>query len=169
MNHISPLYLYNSTCIIDDIDDFFKVQPLPYDQLKLLYNCICSSLYLSVYSSLKSSAYLSGFFSTSTLICLSFYLSVFVLMFKLSSLSVCFFPFWSWWFTLRMGTLSTASIWPCMGQNTSHNIRFRMGPNPDVIRVYFGFHSNSEITKYVIWHWSVWIFKSFSEMASFHS
>ena len=33
---------------------------------------------------------------------------------------------------LRMGFVSMASIWPRMGQNTSHNIRFCSGPNPDV-------------------------------------
>ena len=48
---------------------------------------------------------------------------------------------------LRMGLISTALIRPRMGQNTSHNIRFCMGPNPDVIRVCFGFHRNLKITR----------------------
>ena len=46
-----------------------------------------------------------------------------------------------------MGFISTASIRPCIGQNTSYNIRFRMGPNPDEIRVCYGFHRDLKMTR----------------------
>ena len=51
---------------------------------------------------------------------------------------------------LRMSFFSSGSIRARMGQNTSHDIRFCMGPYPDVIRVYFGFHSNYKVTKNVV-------------------